>query len=75
MIWHLMAFCNPRAILLRARHIQGYLNVIADSLTRRDKIIQTEWSLLSKIFQRICQIWHRPMVDMFATKMNNIWYL
>ena len=66
MIWHLMAFCNPRAILLRARHIQGCLNVIADSLSRRDKIIQIEWSLHPKIFL----IWHRPMVDMFATKMN-----
>ena len=45
MIWRLMAFCNPRAILLRTRHIQGCLNVIAGSLSRRDKIIQTEWSL------------------------------
>ena len=71
MIWRLMAFCNPRAILLRARHIQGCLNVITDSLSRRDKIIQTEWSLHPKIFQGICQIWHSPMVDMFATKMNN----
>ena len=71
MIWHLMVFCNPRAILLRARHIKGCLNVIADSLSRRDKITQTEWSLHPKIFQKICQIWHRPMVDMFATKMNN----
>ena len=44
MIWRLMAFCKPRAIWLRARHIQGCL---------------------------ICLIWHRPMVDMFATKMNN----
>ena len=70
MIWHLI-FCNPRAILLRARHVLGCLNVIADSLSRRDKIIQTEWSLHPKIFQGICQIWHGPMVDMFATKMNN----
>ena len=45
MIWCLMAFCNPRAILLRAQHIQGCLNVIEDSLSRRDKIIQTEWFL------------------------------
>ena len=71
MIWRLMVFCNPRAILLRARHIQGCLNVIADSLSHRDKIIQTEWSLHPNIFQGICQIWHRPMVDMFATKMND----
>ena len=71
MVWRLMAFCNPRAILLRAWHIQGCLNVIPDSLSCRDKIIQTEWSLHPKTFQMICQIWHRPMVDMFATKMNS----
>ena len=71
MIWRLMAFCNPRANLLMAQYIQGCLNLIADSLSHKDKIIQTEWSLHPKIFQRICQIWHRPMVDMFATKMNN----
>ena len=71
MVWCLMAFCHPRAILLRARHIQGCLNVIADSLSLRDKNIQTEWSLQPKIFQMICQIWRRPMVDMFVTKMNN----
>ena len=71
MLWRLMAFCHPRAILLRARHIQGCLNVIADSLSRRDKVIQTEWSLHPKIFLRICQIWHKPMIDLFATKMNN----
>ena len=71
MIWQLMAFCKPRAILLRDRHIQGFLNVIADSLSPWDKIIQTEWSLHPKIFQRICQIYHRPVVDMFATKMNH----
>ena len=70
MVSHLMAFCNPRAILLRVRHIQDCLYVIADSLSCRDKIIQTEWSLHPKIFQMICQILHRPMVDMFATKMN-----
>ena len=71
MIWCLMAFCNPRAILLRAHHIQGCLNVIADSLSCSEKIIQTEWSLHPKVFHMICQIWHRPMVDMFATKINN----
>ena len=31
-VWCLMAFCSPRAILLRGQHIQGCLNVIADSL-------------------------------------------
>ena len=55
----------------RARHIQGCLNVIADSLSRKDKVIQTEWSLHPQIFTLICKVWHKPMVDMLATKLNH----
>ena len=68
MVWHHVAFCNPRAILPKARHFQSYINVIADSRSHRDKIIQTEWSLHPKVFQMICQIWHRAMVGMFANE-------
>ena len=71
LVWRILAYCNPRNILIRARHIQGCLNVIADSLFRKDKIIQTEWSLHPQIFNLICKVWHTPMVDMFATKMNH----
>ena len=71
LVWCILAYCNPRNILIRARHIQGSLNVIADSLSRKDKIIQTEWSLHPQIFNLICKVWHKPMVDMFATKMNH----
>ena len=55
----------------RARHIQGCLNVIVDSLSRKDKVIQTEWSLHPQIFTLICKVWHKPMVDMLATKLNH----
>ena len=71
LVWRILAYCNPRNILIRARHIQGCLNVIADSLSRKDKIIQTEWSLHPQMFSRICKVWHTPMVDMFATKLNH----
>ena len=50
LVWRILAYCNPRNILIRARHIQGCLIVIADSLSRKDKIIQTEWSLHPQIF-------------------------
>ena len=46
LVWRILAYCNPRNI-----HIQGCLNV--DSLSREDKIIQTEWSLHSQIFSLI----------------------
>ena len=55
LVWRILAYCNPRNILIRAKHIQGCLNVIADSLSRKDKIIQTEWSLHPQIFSLIWQ--------------------
>ena len=70
LIWRILAFTNSRKIQIRARHVPGSLNVIADSLSRRDKVIQTEWSLHQQIFNQICKVWHTPMVDLFATHLN-----
>ena len=70
LMWRILAWSNAREIQIRARHIPGNLNVIADSLSRRDKAIQTEWSLHPQVFQGICQVWHKPMVDLFATSLN-----
>ena len=70
LMWRILAWSNAREIQIRARHIPGNLNVIADSLSRRDKAIQTEWSLHPQVFQEICQVWHKPMVDLFATSLN-----
>ena len=71
LVWGILAWSNAREIQIRARHIPGNLNVIADSLSRRDKVIQTEWSVLPLVFQEICQVWHKPiMVDLFATSLN-----
>ena len=70
LMWRILAWSNAREIHIRARHIPGNLNVIADSLSRRDKAIQTEWSLHPQVFQEICQVWHKPMVDLFATSLN-----
>ena len=56
-------------IVLKARHIPGHLNVIADKLSRQGQIIQMEWSLHQEVFD-LCQTWNRPQVDMFATRYN-----
>ena len=55
----------------KARHIPGRLNVVADKLSRLGQTIQTEWSLLPEVFQAICSRWHRPQIDLFATRFNN----
>ena len=54
----------------KARHIPGHLNVIADKLSRLGQTIQTEWSL-PEIFQKLCTKWHRPQIDLFATRFNH----
>ena len=46
-------------------------NVIADKLSRLNQTIQTEWSPLPDIFQDLCRKWHRPQIDLFATRFNN----
>ena len=54
---------NQRQIVLRAQHIPGCLNVIADKLSHHVQIIQIEWSLHQEIYDRICHDWHHPEVD------------
>ena len=55
----------------KARHFPGRLNVVADKLSRLGQIIQTEWFLLPEVFYSICSRWHRPKIDLFATRFNN----
>ena len=70
LLWRLLCWCNLRQVVLKARHIPGRLNVIADKLSRHGQVIQTEWSLHPEVFNLLVQTWHRPQVDMFATKYN-----
>ena len=71
LLWRLLSWCNRRQIVLRARHIPGRLNVIADKLSRSKQVIQTEWSLLQEVFDQLCARWHTPQVDLFATRYNH----
>ena len=43
-----------------------------DKLSRLNQTIQTEWSLLPDIFQDLCRKWHRPQIDLFATRFNKL---
>ena len=60
LLWRLLCWCNLRQVVLKARHIPGRLNVIADKLSRQGQIIQTEWSLHQEVFNLLIQTWHRP---------------
>ena len=71
LLWRILSWCTRQQVTLRARHIPGWLNVIADKLSRLGQTIQTEWSLHPEVFKAICDRWHYPQVDLFATRFNN----
>ena len=71
LLWRILTWCSQRQVTLKARHIPGHLNVIADKLSRLGQTIQTEWSLLPEVFRRICSRWHQPQIDLFATRFNH----
>ena len=70
-LWRILTWCIRHQVTLKARHIPGRLNVVADKLSRLSQTIQTEWSLLQEVFQAICNRWHRPQMDRFDTRFNN----
>ena len=72
LLWRILTWCSQRQVTLKARHIPGRLNVIADKLSRLNQTIETEWSLLPDVFQNLCSKWHRPQIDLFATRFNKL---
>ena len=71
LLWRLLSWCHPRGIILRARHIPGRLNVIADKLSRHNQVIQTEWSLSQQVFGLLFSSWALRQLDLFATRFNH----
>ena len=71
LLWKFMTWCHHYKITLRTRHIPGFLNVIADLLSRSNQMQSTEWSLHPQVFKQIYQKWFTPHVDLFATRLNH----
>ena len=69
LLWKIMTWCHHYHITLKARHIPGCLNVMADLLSRLNQVQSTEWSLHPQVFKQICQKWFTPHVDLFATHL------
>jgi len=65
---HLWA--QGHGMTIRARHIPGRLNVVADLLSRSHQTLSTEWSLDQQVFKGLCQVWGTPTIDLFATRYN-----
>ena len=71
LLWKIMTWCHHYKIILKARHIPGCLNVMADLLSRSNQVQSTEWSLHPQMFKQICHKWFTPHVDLFVTRLNH----
>ena len=52
LLWKIMTWCHHYHITLKARHIPGCLNVMADLLSRFNQVQSTGWSLHPQVFNR-----------------------
>lgn len=66
----IVLWCAQNNVLLKARYIPGRLNALADCLSRKKNVVQTEWSLDQKVVSQIFQKWDSPHIDLFATRLN-----
>ena len=66
----LLTWAQDRQITITARHVPGHLNVLADSLSRKDQLLPGEWSLNPNVCQKLWKIWGRPTLDLFALSTN-----
>ena len=71
LLWEIMMWCHCYHITLKARHIPGCLNVMADLLSRSNQVQSTEWSLHPQVFKQIYHKWFTPHIDLFATHLNH----
>ena len=71
LLWKIITWCHHYQITLKARHIPGCQNVMADLLSRSNQVQSTEWSLHPQVFKQICHKWFTPHVDLFTTCLNH----
>ena len=62
-------WCEQRELWLTIAHVPGVDNEIADYHSRNFSD-DTEWSLNDKIFKKICTVFGKPEIDLFASRLN-----
>ena len=65
-IWE---WCIPREIFVTAQYLPGVQNVIADRKSRQFND-QIEWKLDETVFHKLCRLYGKPDVDLFASRLN-----
>ena len=67
---------NPDLVLQKTGYSQSLTHSSLSECDRRQsrvgQTIQTEWFLLPEVFQSICNRWHQPQINLFATRFNKL---
>ena len=63
-------WCARNKVHLKSRYLPGRLNALADCLSRKGAVVQTEWSLNRRVASQIIHVWGSPHIDLFATHLN-----
>ena len=62
-------WASKRSISLSATHIRGVENVDADAASRSFNS-DTEWMIEPNVFQELCDVFTKPDIDLFASRIN-----
>ena len=68
--WNLLPLAIKNNVIIKAAHIIGRLNVLADNLSMV-KVLPTEWTLNDSVTLRLFQALGTPMIDFCASKVNH----
>ena len=66
----ILRFCEDSCIQLLPQFIPGKMNVLADSLSRKNQVIGSEWTLCAEAFRHLLRLWPAT-IDLFATSLNH----
>ena len=66
----LLKWCDSKAITLVPVHLPGVHNIQADSLSRVDQTLTTEWTMAMESLRTVFAKWGEPQINMFATFAN-----
>jgi hypothetical protein len=70
LVEELLILVNELGSSVRAKHIPGAGNVLADQLSRSGQIASTEWTLNQHVANRLFEVWGQPHLDLFATRFT-----
>ena len=57
----IMLWCAKNRVHIKARYLPGRLNALADCLSRKGNVVQTEWSLNQRVADLVFQLWGTPI--------------